>query len=625
MAATSELQQLRDLLIAPEVTSLQILQRDLTTLQRLIQDPEQFSRHIEPILGEMLRRGDPEVSLAILKAVTPFLDRAVKEKMDQDLPAMTGALAPASTGAIAVHYAETPEAAAQDMAPLVSAAIKEQIRGERDAMIDALYPVIGSTISKYLAETLNTIVQRMNARIEATISLRSIARKVKARLTGVSEGELILRDAVGCRVDAAFLIHKNSGLVIAQSQNPDVPPLDPDLLSGMLTAIRSLFNESMAPGDRPRELDQITYGESRIILEVAGFFYLAAVVRGIPTESFRTKLRETLSTIVQIPGDALAQFTGDQARVPHRVTAAVQELVQGSYSAADTSRPRRPWAVIAAALAILLIIGIPLGISLSRNANDREVESRTRAALLAADSVAFRSVMVGVNRDHLTLTGEVSNAYQRARAAHIAEALVPEATVTSAITTMPPPALQVLLSRQIESTAAAVNSIEGVFVETRESGGNLVVSGLAPDSSVADAIQRTFGMLPGLNAFRCTVTPETYELSTRVHFTLNSTAIRPAVRTELERVTAVAKRVPWASLRVIGHSDLTGEESVNKRIALGRALSVRDALIRSGIAAGRMSMVGNPEPPPDSQRGNADSLSRCVRFILVSSGVSGHQ
>ena len=76
---------------------------------------------------------------------------------------------------------------------------------------------------------------------------------------------------------------------MAQAQDPANPALDPDLLSGMLTAIRSLFNDSMDMPGRAQELDQISYGESTILLEVAGYCYLAVVVHGLPDDALRVE------------------------------------------------------------------------------------------------------------------------------------------------------------------------------------------------------------------------------------------------------------------------------------------------------------------------------------------------
>lgn len=617
MAASSEFEHLRDLLLAPEVTSLHTLQQDLEALQRQVQDPEEIARLLGPVLTELLRRRDPVISSAILRAVTPYLDQAVREKTEQDRPALSRALAPSSTEAIAIHYADSPEAAAQDLAPLVSAAMKEQIRGERDAVIDALYPVIGSTISKYLSETLNTLIQRMNERIETHLSFRTISRKIRSRFAGVSEGELLLRDSLWCRVDAAFLIQKASGLVIAQAQNPDTPALDSDLLSGMLTAIRSLFNDSMSGDGRARELDQIEYGDSRIVLEVAGSFYIAAVVRGIPTDSFRNRLRETVSTIVQLPGNAISEFSGDTSSVPVHVTQSVDALVKDSYGSEEQKKTSPPYGVIAFGIIFLLALCVPVGISWYRDGVDRQKEATALSALKSADSIAFRNVTVGVDRDRLRLSGEVANEFLRTSAAGIAMTHAPDAILDNAMTTEPPPAFPVLLGKSAELIASALNTMEGVYLEVRHAGPDLVVSGIVPDTATERSVTRAFAGLPGLRSYQSRVTPGRNDLALHMLFSLNSVQIRPTERGVLTQIRAVMDQTPWATLVIVGHSDLTGDEPANALIARGRAAAVRNALIALGVPGRRMQVEGNPGPPPDLAGTAQDSLSRCVRFKLI--------
>ncbi len=618
MAVPSEFQQLRELLLTPEVTSLNTLQQDLEALQRQVQDPVQLSRLLEPVLVEMIRRRDPATSLAILKTVTPLLDQAIREKIEQDRTAMTQALAPASTEAIAIHYANTPASAARDLAPLVGAAIKEQIRSERDAVIDALYPVIGSTISKYLSETLNTLVERMNERIESHLSLGAISRKIRSRVTGVSEAELLLRDSLWCTVDAAFLIHKASGLVIAQSQNQEAPALDSDLLSGMLTAIRSLFNESMNTGRSARELDQIEYGESRIVLEGAGTCYVAAVLRGIPNEAFRTQLRETVSMIVQLPGEHIAEFVGDVTRVPDSVGHSMEKLVRGSYGSTPARRSSKPRAVIAVGLLLLIAACIPLGVYLYRNNTDRNTEIRTMAVLRATDSVSFRDVTVEANRGVLRLTGSVANEYQRERAGLAAGIGPPAPLIENHIAPGPAPPFPVLLTTSTGAITSALNTMDGVYLDVQWKGPELIVSGIAPDSSTAENIRRTFADLPGLRSFQHLVSPGRNDIAPRLLFDVNSIEVGPAGHAVLKQVHDIVEETPWSTLRIIGHSDLSGDRSGNQRIALGRARAAQAVLLRSGIPAARMIVEGNPAPPPGSTPVAQDSLSRCVRFTLLS-------
>ena len=77
-----------------------------------------------------------------------------------------------------------------------------------------------------------------------------------------------MQEAIPYEVQAIFLIHKASGLVIGELQPDLAHHLESDLLAGMLTAIRSFATDLIAESS---ELDEIDYGESKIILEVAGY------------------------------------------------------------------------------------------------------------------------------------------------------------------------------------------------------------------------------------------------------------------------------------------------------------------------------------------------------------------
>ncbi|MDT9190586.1 MAG: hypothetical protein P5681_22700 [Limnospira sp. PMC 894.15] len=185
-------------------------------------------------------------------------------------------------------------AIANALAPEMGKAIKEQIRLESDAMVDALYPVIGNTISKYLAEA----VQNINDKVANAFSVEGVARKIKAKVKGVSEAELILQESIPFAVQAIFLIHKNSGLVISEVQASGSYSLESEMVAGMLTAIRSFVNDCIVQINNYSELNEIEYGNYKIILEVAGYCYFAVVTKGEPSPEFITKMRQTMGIIV---------------------------------------------------------------------------------------------------------------------------------------------------------------------------------------------------------------------------------------------------------------------------------------------------------------------------------------
>jgi outer membrane protein OmpA-like peptidoglycan-associated protein len=626
MPAHSEYQQLRDLLLSPEVDSLQSLENDLEALKRQIHDPRELARLLEPILADVIKYGDPALSAAIVKAITPILDQAVREKTRQDMASMSEALAPVSTAAIARHYADSPREAAQDIAPLVSGAIREQIRGERDAMIDALYPIIGSTISKYLSQTLTDLIHTIDRKIESNFTFTGLSRKFRARMSGVSEAELLLSESMSFRIEAAFLIHKASGLVIAQSQSPDSPPLDPDLLSGMLTAIRSLFNDSMESAQKARELDQIEYGEWKIVLESAGYCYLAVVVHGIPNEELRDSMRKTLESIVQLPENVVEKFAGDTSSIPGDVLRAVADLVRRTHEQTTArQKKRKPWSFVIAAGILILALGIPLALKISRDTHDRHVAAHAAELLRSAAPMPLKGVAVEVQREVLRLSGNSPNEYQRIKAGSLMKSAFPNLTIENHVVADAEPPLVALIARQAEETASALNAIEGVFLNATVRDHNLAVTGFLPDTMLREAVINSFASIPGIQSFDCRLAEGIPEIGAHVYFETNSAFVRSGQIPQLFDVKEILQRAPWAHIQINGHCDRLGSESRNRTLAIWRAESVCSELINMGFPPSRLHVAGFDGPPLGVTQSDPDSLSRCVMFALIRPQSAGSQ
>lgn len=613
---SSEYDQLRDLLFAPEASTLRTLADDLDAIRHKLHDPAALARLIEPLLTDVAGREDAPLRKALLGAIVPVLERAIRENTRISASALATALAPTSTQAIARYYAVEPDQASADLAPLVSAAIKETVRGERDAMIDALYPVIGSTISKYVSETLSSLVRQMNERIESRLSVRALTRKVRARVTGVSEAELLLRESVPVHIDAAFLIHATSGLVMAQAQAPAIPLLDPDLLSGMLTAIRSLFNDSMHTPARPQELDQISYGESTIIIEVAGYCYLAAVVRGVPDDNVRSRLRDSLAEIIQSKGFTPEIYAGDTSQVPLQVGDHLRSLVERPLTVAAAPRTS-PRGVLWIGAILVLALLIPTGIWTYRNGQDRALEMRLRAAVAGAFPGPAKAVNLQVDRGHLLVMGTIENAYRRSQLTEFLRDVTQGAPLTDALELPPPPPFPELTGAQAGGITAALNRIPGVCIESAFADGTLTLNGQTPDARTAVRIVEAYASLPGLREIANRLQPGPTSVADRIHFSRASAELSADARRTISSVYALMQRAPWIHIRITGHSDSAGDEDSRERIALSRAEAVAAALVSRGIEPGRLESIGAGATPAGTDVQYADSLNRCAVFTLI--------
>ncbi|MGK7927886.1 MAG: hypothetical protein AB4290_22055, partial [Spirulina sp.] len=289
-------------------------QRQLAKLDRKLHDPELLGQLIAPVFGKLLQRKIDRSPEEIVKAFAPLIDLMIGERGREDKAAMIKVLAGIIPGALSKQIGDAPDEVIQAIAPAMGRSIKEQIRLDKDAMVDALYPVIGNSVSKYMGEAIENI----NKQIESAFSLQGIYRKLRARMRGVSEAELILTKSMPFEIQAAFLIHKESGLVIAEAQKSDSQALEADMMAGMLTAIRSFASECVPQEGKTSELTEVDYESFQIVMEVAGYCYIATVTQGDPPAGFYTKLRNTLSAIIlnYSYGELIEKYNGDPSTIP---------------------------------------------------------------------------------------------------------------------------------------------------------------------------------------------------------------------------------------------------------------------------------------------------------------------
>lgn len=91
---------------------------------------------------------------------------------------------------------------------------------------------------------------------------------------------------------------------------------------------------------------------------------------------------------------------------------------------------------------------------------------------------------------------------------------------------------------------------------------------------------------------------------------------------ELPKIVTVAnilKDKPAAKLRIEGHCDERGTEEYNRTLGERRALSVRDVLVKEGIASSRITTEswGEDKPAAEGSTESAYSKNRRGEFILL--------
>ena len=204
-------------------------------------------------------------------------------------------------------------------------------------------------------------------------------------------------------------------------------------------------------------------------------------------------------------------------------------------------------------------------------------------ALASASPSSLIGVTVEAERGTIRLKGTTANEHQRVRAGLVASTAAPGWTIENSVTPREEPPLVVLTEARIRELAAALNEMDGVYIDASWHDEILSVVGIAPDSSIAAGIARTFDNVPGVRTLECNVEVGASWAATRLYFELNSAIIRPSEFSKLDAIVETLIRMPHLALEIIGHSDQAGNNEVNQRISQARARAVRDTLIQIGI------------------------------------------
>ena len=254
-------EDLRSILLAPE-------QKEIAGLRRRIENPAARTNDVSTVVAEAieLRRkhgGNNELN----KALTPSVEEALRESVRKD-----------------------------PSCPWRS----------------ALFPVMGPAIRKSITEAIRSMLESFNQALEHSLSIQGIRWRIESIRTGKPFAEIVLLHSLIYRVEQVFLIHKETGLMLAHCVAPHVYTKDPTLVSGMFSAIQSYVRDSFK-ASKEDSLDSLQVGDLEVWVEAGPQAILAAVIRGHAPSSYRETLVKTIEDIHRDFGEALEQFNGDSA------------------------------------------------------------------------------------------------------------------------------------------------------------------------------------------------------------------------------------------------------------------------------------------------------------------------
>ena len=607
------------------------LEQKITQLEHQLYDPEEVINLLMPIISDLLNRKVMESKDSIIRAIVPIIDEVIVEKTEEDKAAMIKAISALIPGAIDQQVRSSSDDLVEALAPAMGEIIKQQIRIERDAMVDALYPVIGSTISKYMQE----VVQEINNRVESTLTPAGIQRKIRAKMKGVSEAELIFQESMPFQIKAIFLIHKQSGLIIASAKpenktQTEEKALEGDLMAGMLTAMRSFASECAIEPGNTSELKEIEYESFQILMEVAGYCYMATIIQGQVDQSYIKNMRQTLANIIlnYDQDKSIHYFSGDPSSIDVAVQEELENLIEYRPKSI-TSKPTFPIAL----LSLLLVPFLAWGgwrmwrghqlkaLAAIESKIDLELNSDPQLAVYPVESEAHKNW----GDRQIILSGKVPSFRLREKAQEIADeqlTLLDEPTeweVINEIITVEVEPDSDVVAAEVERLTEILNKDEDIIIMTRYGDRQVTISGHLRTEEKLQQITDSFNEIPGVDNILVASTTKAFPIDQRLYFGTNDAAVSPNdAQEKLTSVNEFLRQYPEMRLQIIGHVHPSEtQQDDNSSLAQKRAIAVQQGLVTLGIDPNRLEIIAAPSAPPNLTQADSAWLSRSVRFERI--------
>lgn len=593
----------------PDETVNLLLPLMIELLDSPSQSPEKLKELITPIIDEIIKGRSQQDPIKMSAVIAELLPRAIAQEIENSPQEIAKAIAPEIALAIQNQITLDREAISQTLGPEMGQAIKTQIEVERDAMVDALYPVIGNTISKYMVELAKSI----NDKVENALSIEGFKRKIRAKINGISEAELILQESVNFSVQAVLLIHKASGLIISEAQTSSNLLKEVDLFAGMLTAIRDFVNDCVALEGKVSEVHEIKYDDAKIILEVAGYCYLAVIIQGVPSKVFIKKIHQTLSDIILKSGRTIQEFQGDKKTIPQFIKPKLQALIEDSEQEKKSKPP-------IALLAILLLILTTIGITVYRGKVAYYWEKQTIQALDATPELSVYRLIPQVKLGQLILTGRVPDVSLKQQAENVSRRIAPHLTVKNQITAVDIPPHASAIAAEVQRVTRLLNQRDGVHLKSQYQDHVVNITGFVFNLKESEQISQAFAVIPGVNKIVTTLQSQPF-LDTRIYFESNSSEFKAEdISSSIRTIQKFLAEHPQVNLKIIGHSDSRGSASQKKMLAQARAEAVKQVLLQNKVNPSRLIVGVSLQPPPGVTANQPLWLSRCVSFEILIRG-----
>lgn len=476
----------------------------------------------------------------------------------------------------------TDQAVAQALAPTIEQALTESIYQQPNRFAEVLYPVMGPAIRKSIQQSLAEAVETFNQLLEQSVSLRSWRWRFYAWRTGQSYAQIVMLHTLVYQVEQVFLIHRETGLLIHHLTAAQASSKDPDLVSGMLTAIQDFIADSFTL-KQTDTLRTLKLGDLSVLIEHGPFAVMALVVRGTVPAELHHILLETSAAIHRHYTPALKSYAGNSESLSGLETLLSRCLL----SQQQMPVKRQPWLVYG-------FIALVAGLSAYAWYNYATRQQLFMQALQQLQAEPGIIVLASSTTDQGYQFKGLVDPLARTPAQVLSDPIQQETTLSfdfRPYLSMDPPILLLRAKQMLNPPAQVELQLKDLVLHMS---GNATQAWLQEVHKLAPFVNG----LKGIDTQQVHVSDPVQDELNRLSQLLSTSkflfeagkadtaALMPALVKSAQTIKALHKLAGQTnqSLKVYiaGHTDHSGSEAFNLQLAAQRAQAIRQALLTAG-------------------------------------------
>jgi len=536
-----------------------------------------------------------------------------KKETSAEEEALQNALLPIVNRLIDKNFENADDKIAAKITPLIGGAIREQIKNQKDDIVDALYPVMGNMISKFVAKSFEDLLNKINDKIQNGLSTEAVKRKIKAKLKGISESELLLQESSSAKIKAALLIHKESGSLLCKVEDENATLSDADMLASMMSAIRSFVNEWINNNESYKELGEIEYGGNKIIIEASGHSYLAVIVEGATSKKTYEDIRHVLEEIVSKYAQELRDFNGSYENFPkEEIQNSLKNLFLKTPPEATPQSKKSPLLWI---IPILLIAY--LAYLFYNEYIDDQYEKHITSMIEQTSVLAPFRINVDVEDKVATISGKLPFAYHKQRVDELLRKVDGLKAIHDKIIILPTLTDPMQVSANIAYLIKGINLNKQNNINYIFDYNTLTLKGYIADKKTKVEFLRALQTIQGIQKINDQISIQTPEFCANLYFKTASTKLDDASHQKLsELVNIIKEHHAKESIKIQAFSDMIGDTQHNRELAQSRVKNIKKSLQETYHLTNSITTEIFNTPPVGIDPKTEPQKARCIKISL---------